>query len=107
MTGRHVVNASPQFTRLRNNYRPELSTVRSPTIGHNLDPRRCLATRGCHCRSLMLASHHTAQQIDPLSADQGGRRRRDTTMAARAMQKGDSIDRAIAWAEQELEGLSR
>ena len=66
MTGRHIVNASPRFTRLRNNYRPELSTVRSPTISHNLDPRRCLATRGYQSGSLMLASHHAAQQIDPL-----------------------------------------
>jgi hypothetical protein len=30
-----------------------------------------------------------------------------SSMAARAIQKGDTIDRAIAWAEQELEGLSR
>jgi ABC-type glycerol-3-phosphate transport system substrate-binding protein len=29
------------------------------------------------------------------------------TMVARAVQKGDTIDRAIAWAEQELHGLSR
>ena len=29
------------------------------------------------------------------------------SMIARAVQKGDTIDRAIGWAEQELQGLQR
>ncbi len=78
MTPRQVPNANARHRRFRHHLGAKRRAVRPPPIGHDLDPRRRLATCGCHCGSFMLTVAHARYMSRRRLPKQDGRQRRLT-----------------------------